>query len=55
MAPYTPSLFHSTILMVLYATGIRRNDASLLKVNDIDSEPMVIDIQQGLHRNDRAR
>jgi site-specific recombinase XerD len=26
------------VLMVLYATGIRRTEASLLKVSDVDSE-----------------
>jgi site-specific recombinase XerD len=41
------SLLHRTILMVLYSTGIRRREASLLKVSDIDSERMVIRIQQG--------
>jgi len=35
-------LMHRTILMVLYGTGIRRTEASLLKVSDIDSERIVI-------------
>src|SRR6266478_8904574 len=48
-----PSLLHRTILMVLYATGIRRTEASLLKVNDIDSERMVIHIHQGKGSRDR--
>ena len=29
------ALMHRTILMVLYATGIRRTEASLLKVSDV--------------------
>jgi len=38
MIEAAPSLFHRMILMVLYATGIRRTDASLLKVSDVDSD-----------------
>jgi integrase/recombinase XerD len=44
---------HRTILMILYGTGIRRTEASLLKVNDIDRERMVIHIQQGKGSRDR--
>ena len=47
------SLLHRTILIVLYATGIRRTEASLLKVTDIDSERMVIHIRQGEGSRDR--
>jgi integrase/recombinase XerD len=47
------SLLHRTILMVLYATGIRRTEASLLKVSDIDSERMIIHIQRGKGARDR--
>jgi integrase len=39
--------------MVLYATGIRRAEASQLKVSDIDSERMVIHILQGKGSRDR--
>src|SRR5437867_13112515 len=35
MIEAAPSLLHRTILMVLYATGIRRTEASPLKVTDI--------------------
>jgi integrase/recombinase XerD len=42
-----------TILMVLYGTGIRRTEASLLKVSDIDSQRMVIHIRQGKGSQDR--
>ena len=44
---------HRTILMVLYATGIRRTEASLLKVRDVDSERMVIHVRQGKGSRDR--
>ena len=40
--------------MVLYSTGIRRTEASLLKVSDIDSERRVIHIRQGKGSRDRA-
>ena len=53
MIEAAPSLLHRTILMVLYATGIRRTEASLLKVSDIDSERMVIHIHQGKGSRDR--
>jgi len=53
MIEAAPNLMHRTILMVLYGTGIRRTEASLLKVNDIDSERMVIHIQQGKGSRDR--
>jgi len=53
MIEAAPSLLHRTILMVLYATDIRRTEASLLKVSDIDSERMVIHIQQGKGSRDR--
>src|SRR5712691_1310939 len=53
MIEATPSPLHRTILMVLYATGIRRTEASLLKVGDIDSERMVIHIRQGKGSRDR--
>lgn len=42
-----PNRMCHTILMVFYGTGIRRTEASLLKVSDIDSERMVIHIRQG--------
>jgi integrase/recombinase XerD len=48
-----PNLLHRTLLMVLYSTGIRRKEASLLKVRDIDSERRVIHIRQG--KGSRAR
>jgi integrase/recombinase XerD len=53
MIEAAPSLLHRTILMVLYATGIRRTEASLLKVSNIDSERMVIHVRQGKGSRDR--
>jgi len=53
MIEAAPNLLHRTILMVLYATGIRRAEASLLKVSDIDSERMVIHVHQGKGSRDR--
>src|SRR3982074_34232 len=44
---------HRILLMLLYATGMRRTEASLLKVSDIDSQRMVIHIQRGKGMRDR--
>ncbi len=48
-----PNLMYRTLLMVLYSTGIRRTEASLLKVSDIDSARRVIHIRQGKGSRDR--
>ena len=53
MIEAAPNLMHRTILMVLYGTGIRRTEASQLKVSDIDSERMVIHIHHGKGSRDR--
>ena len=45
--------FHRTILMTLYATGVRDEELTRLKVSDIDSRRMVIHIQGGKGRQDR--
>jgi site-specific recombinase XerD len=47
------SPFHRTILMTLYATGVRRAELAHLKISDIDSQRMVIHIQGGKGRRDR--
>src|SRR5467141_3916009 len=45
--------FHRTLLMTLYATGVRNAELTHLKVRDIDSKRMVIHIQGGKGRRDR--
>src|ERR1700723_74841 len=45
--------FHRTLLMTLYATGVRRAELTHLKVSDIDSQRMVIHVQGGKGRKDR--
>jgi len=50
-AALTP--FQRTLLMTLYATGVRRAELTHLKVSDIDSKRMVIHIQGGKGRKDR--
>jgi site-specific recombinase XerD len=47
------TLGHRTLLMTLYATGIRNAELTRLKVSDIDSKRMVIHIQGGKGRRDR--
>ncbi len=47
------SLMHRTMLMVLYATGIRRAELTRLKVGDIDSKLMVVHIREGKGQRDR--
>ena len=47
------NLFHRTLLMTLYSTGMRRAELCQLRVNDIDSQRMMIRIQQGKGRRDR--
>jgi integrase/recombinase XerD len=47
------SQFHRTILMTLYATGVRRNELAHLKVTDVDSERMVLHVHEGKGRKDR--
>jgi integrase/recombinase XerD len=44
---------HRMLLMLLYSTGMRRSEASLLKVSDIDSQRMVIRIHRGKGMRDR--
>jgi len=47
------SLLHRTILIVLYATGIRRAELTRVKVSDIDSQLMVIHVRKGKGQRDR--
>jgi len=43
----TRNLKHWTILATLYASGMRCKELRLLKVEDIDSKPMLIHIRNG--------
>lgn len=45
--------YQRILLMVLYATGVRRTELARLKVSDINSRRMVIHIQGGKGRRDR--
>ena len=47
------NLMHRTMLMTLYATGLRRAELCHLEVSDIDSERMVIHVRQGKGSRDR--
>ena len=47
------NLMHRTMLMMLYATGLRRAELCHLKVSDLDSERMVIHVRQGKGGRDR--
>ena len=45
--------FHRTLLMTLYATGLRCAELVHLKVSDVDSQRMVIHVRGGKGRRDR--
>lgn len=47
------NLFHRTMLMTLYSTGMRRAELCRLQVSDIDSQRMVIHIHKGKGGHDR--
>ncbi|MDD1748604.1 MAG: tyrosine-type recombinase/integrase [Methanothrix sp.] len=47
------TLVHRTVLMTLYSTGIRRAELTRLRVEDIDSQRMVIHIRKGKGGKDR--
>src|SRR5438270_6621550 len=42
-----PNLLYRTLLILLYATGLRRSEVAHLKVSDIDRSLMLIHVQQG--------
>ena len=48
-----PTPFYRTILMTLYATGMRRAEVAALKLTDVDSARMVLHVQEGKGRKDR--
>ena len=47
------NLYHRTLLLTLYGTGLRRSEVCHLKVRDIDSQRMVLRVQQGKGDRDR--
>ena len=47
------NLLNYTMLMTLYATGMRRAELIRLKVEDIDSQRMIVHIRQGKRNRDR--
>jgi site-specific recombinase XerD len=50
---YVRNIKHRTILTLCYAAGLRVSEAICLKVTDIDSQRMVIRVEQGKGRIDR--
>ena len=48
-----PNLKHRTLLMTIYAAGLRVGEAVALRVHDIDSARMTIRVVQGKGRKDR--
>jgi len=48
-----PNLKHRAALMTAYAAGLRVSEVVALKITDIDSQRMVIHIEQGKGRKDR--
>ena len=50
---HAANLHHRTILMTLYATGMRRAEVCRLQIQDIDSARMMIHIRQGKGGKDR--
>ena len=47
------NLYHRTLLITLYGTGLRRSEVCRLKVGDIDSQRMVVRVHQGKGQRDR--
>jgi integrase/recombinase XerD len=48
-----PNIRYRMILVLLYATGLRRTEASQLKLADIDSKRMIIHVHEGKNSRDR--
>jgi integrase/recombinase XerD len=47
------NVYHRTMLILLYATGLRRSEMCRLKVSDIDSKRMMLRVEQGKGGTDR--
>ena len=47
------NLYHRTLILTLYGAGLRRAEACQLRVRDIDSQRMVLRIEQGKGGRDR--
>ena len=50
---YVPSLKYRAVLMTCYGAGLRISEAVALKVTDIDSQRMLIRVEQGKGQKDR--
>jgi len=48
-----PNIRYRMILVLLYSTGLRRTEASQLRISDIDSQRMVIHVHEGKNSRDR--
>src|SRR5499425_642143 len=48
-----PNIRYRTILLLLYATGLRRAEASRVKIADIDSQRMILHVHEGKNSRDR--
>jgi integrase/recombinase XerD len=49
----TPNLKHRTFFMTLYAAGLRLSEAASLRISDIDSQRMQLNIQSGKGKKQR--
>jgi integrase/recombinase XerD len=49
----TSNLTHRALLMTMYTAGLRVCEVTHLRVSDIDSQRMVIRVEQGKGRKDR--
>lgn len=49
----TSNLKHRTLLMTMYAGGLRVSEVTHLRVSDLDSQRMMVRIEQGKGRKDR--